>query len=103
MKKSRILDEMHETMSDFYDSGLVDKKTMRDFDVLCLKKTVHDMTPSQIKAIREKAHVSQSVFAIYLNASLSAIRKWETGEKKPSGLALKLLNIIEKNGLDIAI
>ncbi len=102
MKNSRILNEMHETMSDFYDSGLVDKKTMRDFDVLCLK-TVHEMSPVEIKALREKVRVSQSVFAAYLNASLSAIRKWETGEKKPSGLALKLLNIIEKNGLGVAV
>lgn len=101
MKKNRILNEMHQTMSDFYSSGLVDKKTMLDFDVLCLK-TVHEMAPSEIKAIREREHVSQSVFAAYLNVSLSAIRKWETGEKKPSGLALKLLNIIEKNGLSIA-
>ena len=37
------------------------------------------------------------------NTSISAIQKWETGEKKPSGLALKLLNIIEKKGLRVVL
>lgn len=100
MKKSKILDEMHSTMRDLHSSNLVNKKTMRNFDMLCLK-TVHDMTPTQIKHLREKEHISQSIFAAYLNASVSSIKKWETGEKRPSGIALKLLNIIEKKGLAV--
>jgi putative transcriptional regulator len=55
----------------------------------------------QYKKIREKEHVSQSVFAAYLNTSTSTVQKWEIGDKKPSGIALRLLNLIEKNGLSI--
>ncbi len=97
---SRILDEMHESMTDLYNEGLVDKKTMRDFDVLCLK-TVQALSPDEIKAIRLKENISQAIFAAYLNTSLSAIRKWESGEKKPSGLALRLLNLVKEKGLAI--
>jgi putative transcriptional regulator len=57
------------------------------------------MKPHQIKRIRESQRVSQPVFARYLNTSESTIEKWETGAKKPSGMALKLLAIVEKHGL----
>jgi DNA-binding transcriptional regulator YiaG len=55
----------------------------------------------QIKQIRERSHVSQSVFARYLNTSASTIKQWELGEKQPSGMALKLLSIVQKHGLEI--
>jgi putative transcriptional regulator len=43
--------------------------------------------------------VSQSVFANYLNVTASLVSKWERGEKRPSGAALKLLTLVEKKGL----
>lgn len=102
MKTSRILNEVHQSVMGLHKSGLVNKKTMREFDVLCLKN-IHELKPEDIKQIREKEHVSQSLFAAYLNTSVSAIRKWESGEKKPSGMALRLLNLIQKKGLEIII
>ena len=56
---------------------------------------------SRIKALRERNHVSQPVFARYLNTSESTVQKWETGAKRPSGLALKLLSVVEKHGLQV--
>lgn len=97
MKKS-ILDVTHESVKDLYDIGLVDTKTMRTFDVMCLPP-VRKLTPSEIKQIRLKEKMSQPVFAEYLNASPSTIKKWETGEKHPTGPVLKLLNIIADKGL----
>lgn len=38
-----------------------------------------------------------------LNISVSTVQKWEIGEKKPSGIALKLLNIVECNGMDVLV
>ena len=58
------------------------------------------MLPHQIKALRAKERVSQSVFAAELNTSLSTVQKWEVGDKKPSGPSLKLLNLIERKGLE---
>ena len=31
----------------------------------------------------------------------SSLQKWETGAKRPSGVALKLLNLVDKKGLDV--
>jgi putative transcriptional regulator len=57
--------------------------------------------PRQIKQLRESNHVSQPVFARYLNTSESTVEKWETGAKRPSGMALKLLAIVQKHGLQV--
>jgi putative transcriptional regulator len=43
--------------------------------------------------------VSQSVFAQHLNVNKSLVSQWERGEKRPSGPSLKLLALVEKNGL----
>ncbi len=83
-----------------YRVGAIDKATMRKFDQSCLIPPV-SMTPHRIKRIREKQKVSQPVFARYLNTSESTIEKWESGAKKPSGMALKLLDIVEKHGLKV--
>lgn len=69
---------------------------MREFDKLCLQ-------PVQIKNLREKAKISQAVFAAHLNTSVSTVQKWEIGEKRPSGIALKLLNIVERNGINVLV
>ena len=99
MKKSRILEAVHETALGLYEAGVMDQVTMREFDLLCLPK-IEKLEPQKIKAIRETAQVSQAVFAALLNTSVSTIQKWEIGEKRPSGTALKLLHIVEKRGLD---
>lgn len=75
-----------------------DKQTMREFSTKSLAR-VRILSPKEIKKIREGAKVSQSVFAAHLNISSSAVKKWETGEKKPHGTSLKLLSIVSKKGL----
>jgi putative transcriptional regulator len=81
-----------------YRAGTIDKTTMRSFDESCLA-TPAAIKPRQIKQLRERHRVSQPVFARYLNTSESTVEKWETGAKKPSGMALKLLTIVQKHGL----
>jgi putative transcriptional regulator len=41
------------------------------------------------------------VFAAVLNTSVSTVQKWESGSKQPSGMALKLLAVVEKHGLKV--
>lgn len=60
-------------------------------------------TAEAIRRLREQLHLSQAVFAAYLNASVSTVQKWESGEKKPSGAALRLLSVIERWGLEILV
>jgi putative transcriptional regulator len=99
MKKSRFLETVHETAQGLYEAGVMDQVTMREFDIMCLPK-IEKLEPQKIKAIRETAQVSQAVFAAILNTSVSTVQKWEIGQKRPSGTALKLLHIVEKRGLD---
>lgn len=100
--KSRILVEVHELASEFSRLGFIDKRRMREFDVLC-KLEVPALSAQQIKALREGLKVSQAVFAAILNTSVSTVQKWEIGDKRPGGPSLKLLNLIERKGLDAVI
>jgi putative transcriptional regulator len=98
--KSKISEAIHSTVAGMYRAGTVDQATMRDFDESCLTVPA-PIEPHQIKKIRQSQHVSQPVFARYLNTSESTIEKWESGAKKPSGMALKLLTIVQKHGLKV--
>ena len=97
---SPILDAVHETASGLYRAGVMDQVTMREFDRLCVPP-VEPLKPDEIRQIREDAQVSQAVFARLLNTSVSTVQKWEIGQKKPSGTALKLLRLVQKRGADI--
>jgi putative transcriptional regulator len=98
--KSDAFGAIHSSASALHKAGVIDKATMRDFDASCLAP-IPAIKPAQIKQLRENANVSQPVFARYLNTSESTVEKWETGAKKPSGMALKLLKIVEKHGLRV--
>jgi len=56
-----------------------------------------------IRRVRENLHVSQAGFGAHLNASVSTVKKWETGDKKPSGAALRLRSVIERRGLEVLV
>ena len=94
-----ILASVHKTATGLHKAGLVDKATMREFDVLCLTP-VEALTPDEIRALREREQVSQHVFAHYLNVRKDAVSKWERGEKRPDGPSLKLLNLVKAKGLE---
>jgi len=101
MRKTKLplLAAVHETVNGSHDVGMVDQVTLRDFDRRCLPP-VEPLEPEQIKKIREASHVSQAVFARLLNTSVSTVQKWEIGQKKPTGTALKLLHLVQKRGLE---
>jgi putative transcriptional regulator len=98
--KSEAFEAIHSSVQALLDIGAIDKTTMRDFDDSCLMEIL-EIEAKQIKAIREKNHVSQPIFARYLNTSKSTVQKWEIGAKRPSGMALKLLSVVQKHGLHI--
>ena len=97
---SRMGEALHSSAAALHKVGAIDKATMRDFDARHLD-VPPEMEPDEIKQLRERNKVSQPVFARYLNTSRSTVEKWETGAKKPSGLALKLLAIVKKHGLQV--
>jgi putative transcriptional regulator len=98
--KSEAMEAVHSNIAGMYRAGVFGKATMRRFDELCLTSP-ETLAPKRIKKIRKAAKVSQPVFARYLNTSESTVEKWESGAKKPSGMALKLLSVVQKHGLEI--
>ena len=66
--RSDALASVHEMMESLHDIGAVTKQTMREFDETCLQPAPV-MSPERIRALREREHLSQPVFARYLNVS----------------------------------
>jgi putative transcriptional regulator len=89
---------IHETAEGLHETGLLDKRTMREFDEMCLTP-VPALLPDDIRAIRLQEGASQAVFARYLNVTAGLVSQWERGEKHPQGASLKLLALVAKKGL----
>ncbi len=100
--KSTILEAVHETAKGLHAAGVMDQITLREFDILCWPP-VEYLQPEDIKKIRGSANVSQAVFAALLNTSVSTVQKWEVGQKKPNGAALKLLHLVQRKGIEIVV
>lgn len=96
---SKVLKNVHDSMKDLHEIGLLSDLTMREFDALCLPP-VRDFTAAEVTEIRRGAKASQAVFAAFLNVGKSTVAAWEQGTKKPSGAAARLLDIVERKGLD---
>jgi len=100
--KSPILEAVHETASDLQRLGFIDQRKMRKFDALCLDP-IPEYDSEKIRALRGRFNLSQAVLASVLNTSLSTVRQWEVGQKHPSGPSQKLLNLLERKGLEALI
>ena len=61
---------------------------------------VRDLSPKHIRAIRAQSRMRRAVFAAFLNTSVSTVQKWQIGEKRQSGPALKLLGVIQRKGIE---
>ncbi len=101
-KHSSILDAVHETAKGLHEIGVMDETTMREFDAMCLPP-VKNYSAEDIKRIRTAQRVSQPVFAAYLNVTKSTVAQWEQGDKKPRGSSLKLLDLVERKGLQALV
>ncbi|TDQ38239.1 helix-turn-helix domain-containing protein [Thiopseudomonas denitrificans] len=95
---SNIIESLRDDLGALEAAGAIDKVTMREFDALC-PPPVRDFDAQAIRQLRETLKFSQPVFALHLHTTASTIRKWEQGETRPSGPALKLLNVIADKGL----
>src|SRR4029079_7482287 len=98
MKMSNIQDTINDIAHGLHRADLIDKKTLREFtnDELPM---LHEYTGEEIRELRQRQHLSQAVFAKYLNVSPAMIRSLEQGKRYPQGAILKLLNIFEKHGI----
>jgi len=97
--RSPLLASVHETARGLHDAGVMDERTMRKFDVMCLTP-VRSLSAKQIRDLRRRERASQAVLARYLNVTTGLISQWERGERHPRGASLKLLALIAKKGLE---
>jgi putative transcriptional regulator len=75
-------------------------QTMRTFGVACIQQP-GVWTKGQVRALRERHNMSQPVFAAYLNSTPSTVAQWESGAKRPSKIAAKLLQVLAKHGPEV--
>ncbi|QPK64102.1 DNA-binding transcriptional regulator [Methylomonas sp. LL1] len=97
--RSRLMASVHETAEGLHEAGIMDKRTMREFDEMCLTP-VKPLQPEEIRALRQREQASQAVFARHLNVTTGLVSQWERGEKHPKGASLKLLSLVAKKGLE---
>jgi len=97
---SEILDIAHDMARDLVKVGAMEEITMHKLDALCLTPKPQ-LKPEDIRRIRAANHVSQAVFAVFLGTGKTTVQQWEQGQKKPSGPALRLLDLIDRKGLAV--
>jgi putative transcriptional regulator len=95
---SEILDIANEMAQDLFKVGAMDEITVRKIDALCLP-VKQPFKPKDIQRIRMANHVSQAAFAAILGVGKTTVQQWEQGQKKPSGPAQRLLDLIDRKGL----
>ena len=100
--RSRVLEAVHTTAEDLQRLGFFDKRKQRKFKALCLHP-IPSYDSQQIRTLRERVNLSRAVLASVLNTSPSTVRKWEIGEKQPSGPSLKLLHLLDRKGLEAVL
>src|ERR1035437_1340691 len=96
--RNEALPALHENALGLTELGVMDKRTMKAFDEICLT-SVKELTAKQIRQIRMREKASQAVFARYLNVTTGLVSQWERGEKHPRGASIKLLTLVAKKGL----
>lgn len=101
----RVSADLAETALELGGLGLIDQHSLARIKTLCFDEPPV-FTPARVASIRiHRARMSQSVFARLLNVSLSTVQKWEApaAGKHPSGAAAKLLQVLEKRGVEALI
>ena len=98
-KPSRFIQEMLETARGMHASGLMPPDRMNLIETLSAA-SVPDYSGKRIEALRKKNHLSQEAFALLLHARLSTVQQWERGARRPSRPYLRLLQVLDRKGLE---
>ena len=96
--KSDAFEAVHQMAEDLYQSGHIDKRTMREFDESA-------SPPPRLSLPRRSARSrARTGFPARLRALSQRFEEpgsdWERGAKRPGGPALRLLTIVRRKGLE---
>lgn len=97
---SEILDIANDMAKDLFKVGAIDEITLRKVEALGLPAKP-PFKPEDIRRIRMANHVSQAAFAAILGIGKTTVQQWEQGQKKPSGPAQRLLDLVDRKGLAV--
>lgn len=99
---SRLAKDLLELAADMKTAGMIDEASHRkitlrhiDLDV----SAIAPLSPDDVKRMREKARMSQAVFARHLNLTVGYVSQLERGTKSPAGAALALLDVVRRKGI----
>ena len=101
---SRVAEAILEMADDMHRVGIMNDSTYHKMTVRHLGdkalSTAQPISGEEIRTLRERAHLSQAVFARYLNLTVGYVSQLERGTKQPKGPALTLLNVIRHKGFE---
>ena len=102
---TRLTKELLEMAKDMHRIGIMDdagyqKITMRHLDGKTNAAPLAPLSGDEIRDLRERAHMSQAVFARHLNLTVGYVSQLERGAKRVSGPALALLDVIRRKGIE---
>ena len=104
IKSSRLTKALLATADDMRRAGILDEPSHQKITLRHLGEqagvAAEPITGEEIRALRERAHLSQAVFARYLNLTVGYVSQLERGAKRPTGPALALLNVIRRKGIE---
>lgn len=89
---------INELANDLHEVGMINKITLRQITENDIP-VLFEYTPEEIQEMRKRYHLSQAVFAKYLNISLPMVKSLEVGQRKANGAILRLLNIVDSHGV----
>ena len=98
-KKSRIIEEVYESMRDLHAAGVVGDQEMDEVASIHDSYKAPQYSADMVKDLRQKLNLTQVSLASVLNTSASSVQQWEQGAKKPGGPSCKLLHLLERKGL----
>ncbi len=99
-KKSRIIEEVYESMRDLHAAGFVDDQKMNEIASMYDSYKAPQYSADMVKALRQKLNLTQVSLASVLNTSTSSVQQWEQGAKKPGGPSCKLLHLLDRKGIE---
>lgn len=97
MPRSTILDAVYEAAKDLHDIGLISDQDMAKYDDI--RPIPGSFSPADIRRIRQACGDDEQMFARHLGVTVGTVHKWEAGTKKPSGPVRRLLDLIDRKGI----
>ena len=91
--KRNLFDELKEGFTAL-ESARQGKITLRQHNVE--KKPAPSITPAELLSLREKLHLSRTVFARYLRTNERTLENWEQGRSSPNAQAAILIRMVER-------